>query len=411
MPPVNVAAAGANRDHLTRDIPEQQVLEEFVGDAFGAHHRLLLVDCGTGRWIVASPTLDVYHDDLTADDMSIVPLRRNSTFPVAGRPFFTFGALTEIQLAELRTQAQSLARIMGVAAIGATAAAVAGTKWLYSDPAVREFSTEVPSAMLAHASTHILRSVAVLPYNLDDGTEDATTAERVADGDFSQWLAEKRGGAGRDPRLGEHTPAPAPRGVGAASKTAVPTITFCRALELVERSTEPPHKILFGNTSPNFFGELADALLTTGVEPMTYAARWEAGSGVSPNSPLAREHRYLIIALWLFLCRDRVNGFKLAGIEHLARRILQIEKAVQSCPRAPNFDGLESYMQHCADTVAVQTPAVDTFVAAHQKDRAFFQKQSRLAAEEAASRAKRESERNTPNNNNKGKPPKKEGET
>jgi hypothetical protein len=50
-------------------------------------------------------------------------------------------------------------------------------------------------------------------------------------------------------------------------------------------------------------------------------------------------------------------------------------------------------------------------VAAHQKDRAFFQKKSRPAAEEAALRAKSESDRNTPNTNNKGKPPKKEGET
>jgi hypothetical protein len=177
MPPVTVTAAGAYRGHLTRDIPEPQVLEEFVGDAYNAHHRLLLVDCGNGRWIVASPTLDVYHDDLTVGDRSIVPLRRNSTFPVDGRPFSTFGALTEVQLADLRMQAQSLARIMGVAAIGLPPAAVAGTKWLSSDPPVREFSAEVPTAREAHGSTHIRRSVTVLPHNQDDGTEDATTAE------------------------------------------------------------------------------------------------------------------------------------------------------------------------------------------------------------------------------------------
>jgi hypothetical protein len=165
MPPVTVTAAGAYRGHLTRDIPEPQVLEEFVGDAYNAHHRLLLVDCGNGRWIVASPTLDVYHDDLTVGDRSIVPLRRNSTFPVDGRPFSTFGALTEVQLADLRMQAQSLARFMSVAAIGSPAAAVAGTAWLSFYP---------PEA---HGSTHIRRSVAVLPHNLDDGTEDATTAE------------------------------------------------------------------------------------------------------------------------------------------------------------------------------------------------------------------------------------------
>jgi hypothetical protein len=60
---------------------------------------------------------------------------------------------------------------------------------------------------------------------------------------------------------------------------------------------------------------------------MTYAVRRESGSGGSPDSRLAREHRYLIITLRLFLCRARGNGFKLAGIEHLSRRLLQIEKA------------------------------------------------------------------------------------
>jgi hypothetical protein len=180
-------------------------MEEFVGVAFNAHLRILLVDCGQGRWIVASPTMDVYHDDMTADDMSIVPLRRRAVFPIAGRPFYAFGTHSDVELADLRSQAHALARVMGVATAAAGAAAVAGTKWLYSDPAVREFGTEVPAAKLAHESTHILKSVCVLPYSMDDGTEEATTSERVADSDSALWLAEKRSGAGRDPRLAEST--------------------------------------------------------------------------------------------------------------------------------------------------------------------------------------------------------------
>jgi hypothetical protein len=156
---------------------------------------------------------------------------------------------------------------------------------------------------------------------------------------------------------------------------------------------------------------LADALRTTSVEPTTYEARRESGSGGSPDSRLAREHQNLITALRLFLCRDRVRGFELAGIEHLSRRILQILKAVWTGPRAPNFDGLGSYMQHCADTVAVLTPAVDTSVTAHQKDHASSQEQSRFAAEEATSRAKCDSDRIAPNTSTEGKPPEKKRET
>jgi hypothetical protein len=102
----------------------------------------------------------------------------------------------------------------------------------------------------------------------------------------------------------------------------------------------------------------ADALRTTSVEPTTYEARRESGSGGSSDSRLTREHQNLNFALRLFLCRDRVRGVELGGIEHLSRQILQILKAVWTGPRAPNFDGLGSYMQHCADTVAVLTPVV-----------------------------------------------------
>ena len=76
MPPIAVTAAGAHRDHRTLDVPEPQVLEEFEEGPFRGEHRLLLVECGLGKWILATPQLDVYLEDLQDEDMSVVPLGR-----------------------------------------------------------------------------------------------------------------------------------------------------------------------------------------------------------------------------------------------------------------------------------------------------------------------------------------------
>ena len=69
-------------------------------------------------------------EELTSDDMSIVPLIRASAFSVRGRPFYAFPTLNDTELADIRSPAAALARIMGHAAPIASTTTIPGTKWL-----------------------------------------------------------------------------------------------------------------------------------------------------------------------------------------------------------------------------------------------------------------------------------------
>ena len=56
--------------YLTLDIIERQVLEFFDDPAFPAHHRILLLPMGGSRWIVATPTMDIYMVDLDGNQVA-----------------------------------------------------------------------------------------------------------------------------------------------------------------------------------------------------------------------------------------------------------------------------------------------------------------------------------------------------
>ena len=297
MPPTSVTAAGADRRHLTLDIPEPQISEEYEGGPFGAYYRVLVIDCSDGKWIVADQGLIVVHEDLTADDMSIVHPLCGAEFPSAGRPFLCIPTLTDAELADIRARGAAFARVMGVAMAAIVQTAVQGTKWLYSDPAVKEFSAELPAEILGHGDVVIKGSMALVPYFHADGAGDVTVAERLPDADFRQWLSEKRSGVGRDSRLAEGSTHSAP-----AADTSLPGPDAGRASNGQATPTGVPP------SSPSAFGELMMAFLAGGSEPMAYSTKWEQQSGISASSLPCREHRYLMWAIWVFVCRDGYNG-------------------------------------------------------------------------------------------------------
>ena len=70
--------------------------------------------------------------------------------------------------------------------------------------------------------------------------------------------------------------------------------------------------------------------------------------------------------------------------EHLARRVLSIQKAIKKNPRQPDFSSAGPYTRHMQDTTGnAYTPSFDKFVAEEQKTEALTLKQDRLAREEA----------------------------
>jgi hypothetical protein len=195
-----------------------------------------------------------------------------------------------------------------------------------------------------------------------------TTAERLQAQDLVEWLSEKREGAGRDHRL-------------SALKLDVtaPRPLFKEAV--VEMDSTGAVRSLF--RGPSATREVCTALVASGHEPIGYDAQWPAASGVSPKSGIRLEHGLLITLLWILSTIDRLDLYHIAGFEHICRRLLQIQRAVRRNARAPDFDGLESYMSHALDpSGGVLAPDFDRHVASIQKDEAMILKQGRLAREE-----------------------------
>ena len=90
-----------------------------------------------------------------------------------------------------------------------------------------------------------------------------------------------------------------------------------------------------------------------------------------------------IHTLWLLSCHDRLDVAQLAAGEHIARRVLQIQRSVKKNPQNPEFDGLDAYMRHSQDASGtVFAPTFDRHIAEVQKNEAQVLKQFRLTREE-----------------------------
>ena len=134
---------------------------------------------------------------------------------------------------------------------------------------------------------------------------------------------------------------------------------------------------------PAAFPEVAAAMSRSGLEPAGFVAQYYQTSGLAPRSALGIEFSYLIHSLWLQAVVDRLDCYRLASAEHLARRVLQVQKAVRRNPRSHDFENLTEYMRHAADaTGTVSALVFDRHVADRQRDEAQVMKQTRLAREE-----------------------------
>ena len=101
--------------------------------------------------------------------------------------------------------------------------------------------------------------------------------------------------------------------------------------------------------------------------------------GGQPEGGVVVELRYLVYMLWTKLCVDLLNITHLLSGEHLARRILQIQKAIRRSPKHPDFTGLDQLMASQLDeTGGVVTAKFDEWVAQEQKTQAIIMKNTRL---------------------------------
>ena len=295
-------------------------------------------------------------------------------------------------MAGLRARSQALAQILGVDVPVVTS--VTDSVWLYSDTASEKFNMEVPVGLLTiGAGAYVRGSKGMVIDQVGEIAVDEFV-ERVRIADREEWLAEKRSGAGRDPRLSS-----------LVEDTASPYPLFREATALM-RAPSGSSRVF---TGPAACTDAIGAVGSSGLEPMGYQAQWTSASGVAPKSGVCIEHGLLLTVLWMLATVDRLNLYALAGAEMASCRILQIERAVRMNPRQPDFEGLETYISHALDSSGgIMSTAFDRYVASTQKDVSFIMKQSRLAKEELEADQKRRVQNPKPKKGGKGSADKEE---
>eukprot|EP00969_Alexandrium_andersonii_P361136 15456917-Alexandrium_andersonii.AAC.1 len=94
----------------------------------------------------------------------------------------------------------------------------------------------------------------------------------------------------------------------------------------------------------------------------------------------------------------------------MARRALQIQRAVRRCPRHPSFEGLDLMLSFQLDeSGGIVTSKFDAFVAEEQKSRAQILKQERMWTEERDAEDRKYKGRDQDGNPNNPTPKKKGG--
>ena len=358
-------------DTLTPLCHEKVVLIRMTGMEAGMQHEahLLMMRVSGTVYVTLDTSLVLAVEDLATEE--IIPLTANALYPREGMPLLAFGPLGDGELGPLRARAQQLVEIHGGAA---PTHAVPGAKWRYSDTAHFRFGQELVADLVAVAGRMEIKGSHALV--LEDGSW--TTAQLVGADALQPWMEEKRGGAGRDPRLLPSSDA------ASSSRRRL----FASVWPQMDASA--PLSPLF--TGVPAVEELCSSIAASGMEPPQYFTNYLAESGLNRRSGLATELALHFWTLWTMATMDQLDLRRSAAAEHICRRILQTQEAIKRNSQAPDFTGLEIYTRHAQECQGgAHAPRFRTFVASVMKDEAAYMKQTRLAKEEeeaVATRAK-----------------------
>lgn len=357
----------AQREVLTLDVPELQVLAHYPGDAGGFfwHHRLLLRRLAAGRFVCASPDLEVHVIDL--NHQGHVPLGRNSRFPAAqAATVYAFDPLTQAELTQLRREAATWVSLLGEGPEAEEGQFV----WVVCDVRDGWFGEEVPDEVVQDPSFTSVGDMGIATWD-----EEVKFCQRVlkseVEGKKKQWrpadsdcriLAVRRNDQGR---------------------RACSLADHANALTEVAMDDWP-------HPGPRAYRELVLSVSDSANSWGSYHTEWTKASGISEGTSLVHEHKTLSTAFGLLQSVDQLNGANLAAVEMLARRMIQIEMATERSNKSPDFSGLSVVMASpTTDSGAAVTRNFTEWVSQRQKDRAQVMKQQRIYSEEQAATEKR----------------------
>lgn len=357
------------------DVPERQVAIDFFDDPhFRWHVRLLMINCGGGKWIWATPDLEVQYGDLTAHRIVAIP--RDSPFPTRLHgELYAFDPLADVQLEQIRSEAVALAEVLGVKVQAGTSAG-AGPRWVVADPAHESFGTPVDLAIVGDDGRFVNRSAAGLAQLSVGGSW--VLCESVLERDQQSWLDEKHSGPGRDLRV-----CPIRRvGVeGPKRQTLDEAIAAHRPTEFKDWPFRGPRSVV----------ELFDGVRASGLGFDAYVNHYVSVSGVAEGGAAARELRHLFGVLRHMSEYDQADCSNMASAELVSRRILMVQKAIRRSPKHPDYSGLDSMMASTLDeTGGIVTSRFDEWVAQEQKTAAVIMKNQRQFVEERDAESRRQ---------------------
>ena len=345
------------------DIPERQVLLYFSGDPVPWHHRILMERISGSKWIVATPTLDIEIVDL-AEAEDVRPLERFGEMPALCRPLFSFEVIERGELDQVRWRCRSYADVLGVPP--PVAVGLGDAEWLFADPSHEKFGEAVPGVLLAGGHALVRGSMALVQEDAFNPDVFAF-AESVRREDRERWSADKRAGAGRDPRLNA--------GFSSDGRRVLLSEALGTMKAIEKRS--------WAFKGPPAVKEVLEGIKATGLEPPAYVTHYLGSSGIGPHSGLAQEFKHLMTILWMMVCFDRLDVLNVSSAEYVARRVLMIQRAVKRNPRSPDFDGLECFMPNALDVQGgIVTSEFEKHMSELQRSEAQIMKQQRLAREE-----------------------------
>ena len=349
----------------TLNVPDPQILQNFAADAGGFfwHHRLLLARVRPGVWIGLSPDLELANIDLNVSVHEVCG--RSAPFPahINAAEIYCFDPLRPEDLVSNRRLAKLQASLLGEGPVGDTTvpawrfAEVSGKyKHLLGEPVPDELVTD--DTLFASIGNR----------GLVQHNEEILVCEAITDDAKDEWLKGKMR-TEVDVRV-------LPLVLDSNGRRDLPLREALPKLRNDEQK-DWPHE------GPRGLQELLESVAGGPGNLVSYHLEWIRSSGVRDSTAQAHEHKHLCEALRLAVSLDQLDVSNLASMEHLARRLVQLETAVARNPVHPDYTGLSALADGPISSLGqARTPKFTMWVTERQKEQANIMRQQRLYAQE-----------------------------
>ena len=261
--------------------------------------------------------------------------------------------------------------------------------WFISDPTDAMFGTEVPEDIIEDENAAALLE----DYGVVIFRESERFVARVEREGLEDWLAARRV-RGADQRtlalpstVGYRGAAASMTNASGLGSQANRMVDFATGVNAMQPEAKQPDWRFDGPRAAREFLEL----VRDGPQNLvSYHSEWIRLSGVHEGGAQAHEHRSLCETIRLAVCVDHLDCTNLACMEHVVRRSVALELAVERNPRHPDYSGLDIVEGGVVTSKgAVRMATFREHVSGRQKERANIMKQERMFREEAETRDKR----------------------